>query len=519
MGDWINLGEMLVVNAKRHPERLALKDASRSFTYVQCNERVNRLSSLFVSWGLQRGDRVAVLLENCLEIIELYLAAAKTGVVIVPVNYMLVGPEVRYVADNSDARAFFVQQEFVPLVDGIKGQLAKIPDNRYVQVEGEAGPGYWDYEALLADGAPEEPGLAVAPGDTWIMLYTSGTTGVPKGVVRSHESYAAFYLINAVDFRFDGREVCLNVMPLFHVNSTFFTLNVLYMGGTIFVQPARRFDPVKLFETIQEEKITFISLVPTHYHLILNVPLAVREKYDLSSIRKLLCSSAPVRREVKLAIMECFPGVRLYEGYGSTEAGIVTVLKPEEQLEKLGSIGRESTGTALIRLLDEEGRAVPRGEVGELYSRSPMLMDEYYKMPEKTAASFRDGYFTAGDMAYEDEEGYFYLVDRKDNMIITGGEKVFPGEVEKLVCSHPGVFDAAVIGCCSDKWGEVVTAVVICREGECLDEEALLAYCQGKVAAFKRPKRVIFIEVGEMPRSATGKILHRKLRERWDGDA
>ena len=221
---------------------------------------------------------------------------------------------------------------------------------------------------------------------------------------------------------------------------------------------------------------------------------------------------------MKLAIMEFFPGVELYEGYGSTEAGIVTVLKPEYQLKKLGSIGFESLGTEFIKILDEDGKEVGIGEVGELYSRGPMLLDEYYKLPEKTAESFRDGWFSAGDMAMRDEDGFYQIVDRKDNMIITGGEHVYPSEVEEVIGSHQDVFDCAVIGLPDEKWGEKVAAVVIKRSGvddSAINEEIIKKSCKDQMAGYKSPKEILFINEDEMPRTPTGKILHRKLREKF----
>ena len=246
--------------------------------------------------------------------------------------------------------------------------------------------------------------------------------------------------------------------------------------------------------------------------MILNAPEDVGQR-DVGSIRKLLCSSAPVRRRMKLAIMDFFKGVELYEGYGSTEAGIVTVLKPEDQLKKLGSIGYESLGTDFIKLLDNEGNEVPVGEVGEIYSRSPMLLDEYYKLPEKTAESFRNGWFSAGDLGRKDEDGFFYIVDRKDNMIITGGEHVHPSEVEETIGSHECVYDCAVIGLPDDRWGEKVVAVVVQKDD--VDDLAIIECCKEQLAGYKRPKKVFFIKDEDMPRTATGKILHRKLREKF----
>jgi len=330
--------------------------------------------------------------------------------------------------------------------------------------------------------------------------------------LRSHESHLSFYFINAVDFGFSQYDICLNVMPLCHINSTFFTFTFLYIGGTVYVHPARSFKAEEILGIIEKEKITFISLIPTHYNLILNVPPEAR-KYNVSSIKKLLCSSAPARKNMKLAIMEFFPGVELYEGYGSTEAGIVTVLKPDDQMRKLGSIGYESIGTDFIKIINAEGKEAGAGEVGELYSKGPMLFDGYYKLPEKTAASFRGEWFSAGDMAKKDEDGFYQIVDRKDNMIITGGEHVYPSEVEEVIGCHPCVFDAAVISVPDDKWGEKVVAIVIPKAD--IDEKALIDYCKDKLASFKRPKQILFIKSEEMPRTPTGKILHRILREKY----
>ncbi|MGD2271295.1 MAG: AMP-binding protein [Desulfobacterales bacterium] len=515
MACWMNLGQNLKVNAKKFPETVALKDISRSFTYPEVNRRVNRLAHSLLALGLTKGDKVAVLLENSIEIVEVFLATAKTGLIVVPINFRLVSGEVAYIVENSDARAFIVHDRFTPTVDPIKPDLANISPDHYVVV-GETREGYREYEAFIT-GAPEnEPEAEVKPQDTWILIYTSGTTGKPKGVVRSHESHIAFYLINAVDFGFNEHDICLNVMPLCHINSTFFTFTFTYIGASVYIHPAQSFKPEEILEIVEREKITFISLIPTHYNIILNVA-AEGKKRDVSSIKKLLCSSAPVRKSMKLAIMDFFPGVELYEGYGSTEAGIVTVLKPEYQMSKLGSIGFETLGTEFVKLLDEKGNEVAVGEVGELFSRGPMLFDAYYKLPEKTAAAFRDGWFSAGDMARRDEDGFFEIVDRKDNMIISGGEHVYPSEVEEIVGSHECVFDCACIGLPDEKWGEKVVAVVITKPGVDagdVGEQTIRDCCKDKLAGYKRPKEVVFIKPDDMPRTPTGKILHRKLREK-----
>lgn len=511
MAHWMNLGHMLKVNAKKFPAKTAIKDKTRSFTYPETNRRVNRLAGSLLAMGLTKGDKIAVLLENCPEIVELYLATAKTGLVIVPINFRLVAKDVDYIVNNSDARMLIVDAEFIPLIEEIRPGLGGISPDRYVVV-GRRREGYIDYERLIEDAKDREPEAEVLPKDPWILIYTSGTTGKPKGVLRSHESHIAFYLLNAVDSGFTHHDICLNVMPLSHINSTFYTFTFLYVGGTAYIHPARSFKGEEILEIIEREKITFISLIPTHYNLILNAPPEARHR-NVGSIRKLLCSSAPVRVQMKLAIMDFFPGVELYEAYGSTEAGIVTILKPEDQMRKLGSIGYEAVGTDLIKIITAEGREAAVGEVGELYARGPMLFDGYYKLPEKTAAAFRGEWFSAGDLAREDEDGFYQIVDRKDNMIITGGEHAYPSEVEAVVGSHPAVFDTAVIGMPDEKWGEKVVAVVIPKTA--VDESTLLDYCRDKLAAFKRPKQIIFIQAEEMPRTPTGKILHRVLRDRY----
>jgi fatty-acyl-CoA synthase len=276
------------------------------------------------------------------------------------------------------------------------------------------------------------------------------------------------------------------------------------------------FDAEDLLKTFSEHKVTFTSLVPTHYIMMLSLPDEVKKKYDLTTIKKLLISSAPARRDTKLGILEMFPNSKLDEAYGSTEAGCVTILKPEEQLTKLGSCGREVIGTDLLQLYDEDGNLITKPNiVGEVYSRSPMLFTGYWKDDEKTKAALKGEYFSAGDMGYKDEDGYLFLVDRKANMIISGGENIFPSEVENCVGAHPKVKDVAVIGIPHEKWGETVLAAIVLHEGQTATPEEITAFCKGKIAGFKVPKNVTFIKDDEMPKTPTGKILHRILRERF----
>jgi acyl-CoA synthetase (AMP-forming)/AMP-acid ligase II len=517
MTEWLNLGEILRVNASKYGDKLAVKDSKRQMTFSEYNTRANRLANGLLNLGLKKGDRMAVISCNCLEFMEIYAATAKAGIVVVPINWRLSPKDMEYIINNSDTKAVIAAQEFVNNVESIRGDLTKVVQENYIIIGEETPTGYKNFEDVVSSGTDTEPYVKVEGKDTWILLYTSGTTGTPKGVLRSHESYVSFFLINEVEFGFTSDDYALILMPLCHVNSTFYSFVFTYIGGSVYVLLEKGFDPVKVLEIIDKEGITFSSMIPTHYNLILNTPEDVKKKFDGSSIKQLLCSSAPVRKQTKLDIMKFFPNAALFEAYGSTEAGLVTLLRPEEQLKKLGSIGRECVGTDQIKLLDENGKEVGIDEVGELFSRGPMMFDEYYQLPEKTKEAFRGEYFSAGDMAKKDEEGYYHLVDRKANMIITGGEHVYPSEIEEVISQHPKVFDVAVIGVPHDKWGEAVKAVVILKEGEKVKEKEIIDFCRDKMAGYKKPKSVDFIRQEDMPRTTTGKIRHRELRKKYGG--
>jgi fatty-acyl-CoA synthase len=513
----LNVGEMLSVNARLYPHRPAVKDLRRSLTYAQYEERANRLANAFSGLGLAQGARLAVYAHNCVEWMEIYAACAKSGVVAVPVNFRLAASEVRYILEDCEAAAVVAGADLADTIDAIRGDLP-VRSDAYVRVGGEGGRSGWrSYEEVLARGSASPPGVRVRPEDTWTLMYTSGTTGRPKGAIRSHLSYALFYLMNAVEFGFGRGDTGLAVMPMCHVNSVFYGFVFVYLGGSVCVYDRQSFDPEQLLGVLADERITFTSLVPTHYVMLLGLPARVRARQDLSRVEKLLISSAPARRETKLAIMECFPNSRLFEAYGSTEAGLVTLLRPEQQFEKLGSIGREIVGTGRLRLVGSDGQEVGEGEVGEVFSLTPTAFDGYWKLPEATARAFQDGYCTAGDMALRDAEGFYTLVDRKSNMVITGGEKVYPSEVEQVIASHPDVHDVAVIGVPDPKWGEAVTAVVVVRPGRDLAPGAVIEHVRRQLAGYKCPRGVLFIRDEEMPRTATGKTLHRVLRDRFGG--
>jgi acyl-CoA synthetase (AMP-forming)/AMP-acid ligase II len=515
----LTMGEALSRNARLFPEKCGARGLARSMTFREWNRRSCRLANALLGLGLDKGDRIAVLAYNCVEWIEIYAATAKAGLIAVPINFRLREDEIRYIVEDCAARAFIVQDDLMESIAGIRGDVAISTGNFIHFGQRDAPAGFASYEALIAAADDAEPTVLIAAEDTWTLIYTSGTTGKPKGAMRSHGSHALLNFATLLDMGFGPDDRGLLVMPLCHANSLNFASAFVYAGATCCVYDAKTFEPEHLLRTMAETRATFTSLVPTHYVMILGLPGSAKAMYDVDSVTKLLVSSAPVRKDTKLAIMECFRNSQLFEIYGSTEQGWVTLLRPEEQLIKLGSVGREFTGSARIKLLAENGDEAADGEAGELYSRTPWCFEGYWNLPEKTAEAFRGSYLSVGDIARRDPDGYYTLVDRKSNMIISGGENVYPSEVENMLGGHPKVRDVAVIGRPDPKWGEAVHAVVVLRAGASASETELLDWCANRIAGYKRPKSVSFITDQEMPRTATGKILHRVLKARYDKDA
>ena len=512
MNHLLTLADAVATHARLTPHKLALRDTRRSLSFAQWHERACRLANGLLSLGLQKGDRVALLAYNRSEWMEIYAALAAAGLVAVPINFRLTPPEIAYIAQHSEARAFIVQDVLADRVDAIRSQLA-IEADAYIALGERPLAGWRGYEPLIAAAGTQAPAVEVRPGDMSALMYTSGTTGKPKGAIRSHEGSTLIALATALEMRFTRDDTALLVMPMCHANSLYFSHTFAHLGATCVIDDRRSFDPEALLATLAGERITFTSLVPTHYIMMLGLPAATKAQYDVSRVDKLMISSAPARKDIKLAILEHFRNAELHELYGSTETGWVTLLRPEEQIEQLGSVGREWAGSGPIRLLDGQGHEVPDGQVGELYSRTPYVFGGYWKNPEKTAEAFCGAWCSVGDMARRDAQGYIHLVDRKSNMIISGGENVYPSEVESVLGAHPKVKDVAVVGVPHDKWGEAVHAVVVLHQPASASEAELLDWCRSRIAGYKRPQTVRFIADAEMPRTATGKILHRTLRD------
>ncbi|MBI5569563.1 MAG: AMP-binding protein [Desulfomonile tiedjei] len=516
--NWIHVGAVLRMNASNYPKKVGWQDAAGTFTFEEWNGRANRIANGLQALGVGFGHTFAVISYNRGEWMDIYAGCAKRGQVVVPIMFRLAGPEIEYIVNHAECKGFIVEAPFVELIDSIRNKLP-VPEDAYIYLgDGPTPEGYVAYDELLARSSPDEPESVVHGDDVWNIMYTSGTTGRPKGVVRTHESHIAHYMLSNINMGVRPTDKVMLVMPMCHVNSIQYSFPYTLVAAPVYVYNTVSFDPEDLLKTIDRNRITFTSLVPTHYRMILDLPDDVKKRADVSSVRQLLISSAPASKELKLAIMDYFQNAELWEAYGSTEGGLGTLLRPEDQLRKLGSIGKEIFGIDRIRLLDEDRREVPDGEVGELFYRAPCVFKEYLKDPERTKQAFEGAWFSAGDMARRDEDGYYTLVDRKANMIITGGENVYPSEVEGVLRGHAAVQEVAVIGVPDEKWGEAIKAVVVLNPGwppEGAVAHGIIDFARGKIAGFKRPKSVTFIRQEEMPRTGTGKILHRVLRARY----
>jgi acyl-CoA synthetase (AMP-forming)/AMP-acid ligase II len=510
----LNYAEALASNAHNFPNRIGAADDERQLTFREWNSRACRLANAFAGIGLSKGDRIAVLAYNSIEWLEIYAATARAGLVLVPINFRLTPSDAAYISSDCAAAAMIVQDDFCGVVEEA-GKATGISPDRLIHFGGHRTPsGYLGYEDLIGRASDLEPQMTMSPDDAWALMYTSGTTGRPKGAIRSHRASALMALVMDVEFGFSRHDAGLLIMPMCHANSLFFATAATYCGAASHVYNRASFDAEHVLMALANGP-TFTSLVPTQYVMMLEVPAAKWAKLDTSRVDKLVISSAPARLETKRSIMEYFSKSGLFEFYGSTEAGVVTCLRPEEQFAKLGSVGRECAGTRPVRLLDEAGNEVPEGEVGELFSGTPYSFDGYWNLPDKTAQAFRDGYCSVGDMARRDADGFVHLVDRKSNMIISGGENIYPSEVEAVLGAHPSVRDAAVIGLPDPKWGERVHGVVTLRPNADALEAELVEWCRTRLAGYKRPRMVSIIDFNRMPKTATGKIVHRLLKAQF----
>jgi acyl-CoA synthetase (AMP-forming)/AMP-acid ligase II len=507
----LTMDQCIRFHARNIPTKLAISDRQCQWSYRQLDARINRVASALCGLGLKKGDRIAVLLRNRVEWAEILLGCARSGVVCVPINNRFMDAEVGYVLEHSEASAIITEASLAPRIDALRSQLLSIPSNRYLMAGEQVLPGYASYEDIFRNEEPKSASFpTITEDDCWYLGYTSGTTGRPKAVVINHRCRVIAACYAAIEFGVTDLDKTLLIMPLFHSNGIFFMLLLLYVGGTVHV--AEGFEPEETLRTISEHGITLISLVPTMYAMILALPPDRRSQYHLDSLRVTISSSAPLLAKTKEEMMQFFPGASIYEFYGSTEASFVTCLKPRDQERKLRSVGQPFFGTE-VRLIDPDGREVPVGAVGELWSRSAMqTFDGYYKDQDATRSAYDDGgWFSAGDMATRDEEGYLYIVDRKKDLIISGGENIYPTEVENVLSRHPAIAEVAIIGVPDDVWGDRVCAVVCLRAGHTLSLEELRGWAKERIADFKCPRELLLWD--ELPKGPTGKLLRRNIRD------
>lgn len=503
----MNIGNLLSQNARKFPELLAIECEGRSYTYRQFNEEVNRLANGLLQQGVSKGEKIALMMKNSDHFVFTFFAIAKIGAVAVPVNFRLTSLEVQYILQQADVALVVCDSEFEATV-----KAAAVGSNvQLVITVGEPQEkDYHSYKSVLSNNN-HEPEVAVSEQDDLEILYTSGTTGRPKGALFDHNRIFKVGVAVMINMGMRQHERILHVAPLFHsAQLNLFLISGVALGATHIIH--RDFHPVKTLQAIQEHKITHFFGVPAMFNFLLQIPNSA--DYDLSSIRRCGYGAAPMAPELVKKSIQLFKTDQFYNLCGLTEAGPGGILlDPEGHKLHLGKGGKPIFLTE-TRVVSDEGIDVKPGVVGEFIIKSDMVMKEYYKKPEETKSTIKNGWLYTGDLATIDGEGYTTLVDRKKDMIITGGENVYSVEVEAVLFEHPEVLDAAIIGLPDETWGEAVCAIIVPKEGAVIDEEELKGFCRLKLAGYKVPRR-IFIEQ-QLPRNASGKILKYQLRQKMN---
>lgn len=509
----MNVGQILTLSANKFPERTAIIFGDKRFTYQEFNERVNRFAHSFLRMGLRKGEKVAVLLFNSSHFVEAYLATAKAGGVFTPINFRFAPEEVRFILNHSDARFFFYGEEFSDLVEKIRPGLEQV--EFFISAGEKRGKSVLNYETLLKGSRKEEPGVPLSEKDVCQLMYTSGTTGRPKGALITHGNIL-WNLVNTLLAREDkGGEIALVIGPLYHTAAlnNHFTVRVALAGTSILI---KSFDPRRVMEIIEAERVNVISGAPAMYQFLLSLPDL--EKYDTSSITKCTAGASILPDGTKEKLLKLFPNANgVYDVYGCTEASPnIAILRGGDSFRKKGSVGPPLPFLE-VRIVDHKDRDVPAGDIGELICRGPNVMKGYYKDRKATLEALRGGWLHTGDLAKMDEEGFVYIVDRKKDMIVSGGENIYPREIEEVLYHHPKIQEVAVIGVPDPVWGESVKTFVVLKKGQRMREEEVVGYCKKHLASYKKPKSVEFVE--SLPRNPSGKVLKTLLRDRSRSDA
>ena len=516
----MNTTEFLMITSSICPDRPAIIFEGKKYSFGDLSQRVNRLANVLLGSGVEKGDRVAILQVNCNQYVEAYYAVAKIGAIFVPLNFRAKQDELVHMLNHSESKVLFVGKRYLEMVNDMRPELPLV--KHYISLDGKQ-EGMLDYEELLASASDEEVFTDIADEDITMLMYTAGTTGLPKGVPLIHNSFSVYLLENVTPADPEIEETNLLTMPLYHVAGIQAMLAATYGGRTLAMM--RQFDVDEWLETVQREKANRAMLVPTMLKRVIDHPDF--DRYDLSSLKVVTYGAAPMPFEVIKKAIDVLPGVNFINAFGQTEtASTITTLSPEDHIiegteeekeKKLrrltSSIGRPMSDIEM-KIVGEEGNDLPPGEVGEIIARGPRVMSGYWKDAEKTAKALtKDGWLRTSDMGYMDEEGYFYLAARADDLIIRGGENISPEEVENVLYSHPAVEEVAVIGVPDPEWGQQPRAVVVLKKGNKATPDELIEYCREKLSSFKRPRSVVFID--ELPRTSTGKVLKRVLREQY----
>lgn len=497
-------------NAKLYPDRTAIVFEGRRCSFKELKARVYRLASVFIESGVRKGDRVAVLLENCFEYPEIILAVGKIGAVAAPLNYRLIGSEIAFLINHVEANTLIISRNFVDRISLFIPELGTVKS--YICIGGKP-EGMSDYDELVSASSERSPVADIGMEDLFCVAYTGGTTGRPKGAMLTHRNlYCACN--SAIIEEGIPHGVGMVVTPMFHAGGIWPLFYNFMLGNTVVI--LRTVDGKLMLETVEREKVNYAKWIAPIINFVLNYPDA--EKYDLSSLKLITCGGGPMAPSQMKRLVELLK-CRVHYGGGQTETGNTVSAKVEEQLvnepETLGAAGREVYDVKL-KVVDEQDNEVSPGEVGELCVMSEAVMKGYWKLPEETAEALRGGWQHTGDLVRMDEKGYVYFVDRKKDMIKTGGENVYSKEVEDAVVEHPAVAEVAVIGVPDEKWGETVKALVVLKKGQTATEEEIISHCKMRLAGFKCPKSVEFYE--SLARTGTNKIAKNVLRERyWKG--
>jgi acyl-CoA synthetase (AMP-forming)/AMP-acid ligase II len=510
-----NLGLFAAKRAALNPNLEAIIDVAsgQRFSYAEFNTRCNRTANALVSNGLASGDRVATLLMNGPEFVETFFGAAKVGGVIVALNWRLVPDELSYILNDCGAETLIFGSAFAEIVRDLHDRGAEGTSVKTWIHVGDATerPDFAiGYEDITRAASGDEPEIRACDDDLLFIMYTSGTTGLPKGVMHSHNTtmWGGITAAMTADIRWGDRYlICL---PLFHVGALNPLLSTVHKGGTAIIMA--EFDPVRIWQVYMEEKISITLAVPAMLNFMLQTYDA--SKHDVSALRWVMSGAAPV--PVSLIENYAAMGIEIHQVYGLTEScRPACLISPDEAIARAGSTGKAFFHTD-VRVVDPDGKDVEAGSTGEVWVRGPHLMLGYWNRPDATAEAIVDGWLHTGDIAMIDAEGFIYIQDRIKDMIISGGENVYPAEIENVLAGHDGIAEVAVIGMPSEKWGESPLAIVV-KADESLSDSDVLDYCKGKLAPFKLPKGVEFIDV--IPRNPTGKVLKRVLREQFPGAA